>query len=395
MKINSLIIDGIGGIKHLDLHFKDGLNVICGANGIGKSTILNTISDAFNRGWPSRLKRNALCTEGTYFINIDTFINNKCQQKEIKVSINSFQAIEMDTPHRFTEPEEVENFLFFGIERNINYFALDSIHRDPHRDLGTIGNMATTGVKANDIKDWFINRYLFKDKSGSLEQQQINNYNIAETTFSVLDNTIKFKTVKADTLDIILSTSNGDIYFEYLSSGYKSCIYIIMGIIKEIEYRNNAHPIDINDFNGVVLIDEIDLHLHPIWQAGLVKALKKIFPHVQFILTTHSPSVLQSLEKDEIIALGYDENNNTYIKELNLGKYGLQGWTLEEILQDVMDMPSTSSQLYLDTMKKFDTAMDNEDKEEILKQYRLLNEMLHPNSRLRRLLSIQVAEWED
>lgn len=393
MKINSLIIDGIGGIKHLDLHFKDGLNVICGANGIGKSTILNVIADAFNAGNPSQLKRNALYTEGKYTLKINTYIDNKSQQREINIVIKSFQP--QDFEHIGKWVEDINNFLYFNIDRNINYRALDSVRRDPDRNLGIIGSMAISGVDAYDIKNWFINRYLFKDKSGSLEQQQINNYNIAETTFSVLDNTVKFKTVKADTLDIILSTSNGDIYFEYLSSGYKSCIYIIMGIIKEIEYRNNAHPIDINDFNGVVLIDEIDLHLHPIWQVSLVKALKKIFPHVQFILTTHSPNILQSLEKDEIIALGYDENNNTYVKELNLGKYGLQGWTLEEILQDVMDMPSTSSQLYLDTIKKFDTAMDNEDKDEILKQYHLLKEMLHPNSRLRRLLSIQVAEWED
>lgn len=50
MKINSLTIDGIGGIKHLDLKFNDKMNVICGANGIGKSTILNIIADAFNAG---------------------------------------------------------------------------------------------------------------------------------------------------------------------------------------------------------------------------------------------------------------------------------------------------------------------------------------------------------
>ena len=52
------------------------------------------------------------------------------------------------------------------------------------------------------------------------------------------------------------------------------------------------------------LLMKIDLHLHPTWQAGLVEALKTIFPRVQFILTTHSPSILQILEKDEIIALG-------------------------------------------------------------------------------------------
>ena len=192
----------------------------------------------------------------------------------------------------------------------------------------------------------------------------------------------------------MLSTQKGDIYFEYLSSGYKSCIYIIFGIIKEVEYRLKEKPIAVQEFDGIILIDEIDLHLHPLWQAGLVKSLKIIFPCAQFILTTHSPSLLQSLDKNEIIALGCDENGNTILKALNLGEYGLQGWTLEEILKDIMEMPSTSSEFYQETLRKFDEAMNSEDRDLILHQYNLLKEMLHPNNSLRKLLAIQVAEWE-
>jgi hypothetical protein len=54
---------------------------------------------------------------------------------------------------------------------------------------------------------------------------------------------------------------------------------------------------------GVVLIDEIDMHLHPNWQKRIVGDLKRIFPKVQFIATTHSPFVVQSLEADELINL--------------------------------------------------------------------------------------------
>lgn len=390
MKINSLTINGIGGIKHLDLKFNDKLNVICGANGIGKSTILNIIADAFNAGYNSKLKRNALCNNGDYLIDI--YINKEYPSKKIQVSIKYFDPEKSDG---FYKDLPIKDFLFFDIKRNIDYIQLSSISRDPNRYDGTMPLMATNGIPADDIKNWFINRYMFIDKNDSLKPEQIQNFNLAQKSFSILDNTINFKTVIANTFDIMLSTPNGDIYFEYLSSGYKSCIYIILGIIKEIEYRYNESPINVNNFDGIIAIDEIDLHLHPTWQAGLVEALKTIFPRVQFILTTHSPSILQILEKNEIIALGHDDDNNIYVKNLKLGKYGLQGWTLEEILQYVMEMPSTSSQLYLNTIKKFDKAMNDEDKDEILKQYNLLKEMLHPNNPLLNLLSIQVAEWED
>ena len=60
-----------------------------------------------------------------------------------------------------------------------------------------------------------------------------------------------------------------------------------------------------------------------------------------------------------------------------------------------MDMPTTTSQIYQETLSKFDKAMNNEDREMILQQYELLKEMLHPNNPLRKLLAIQVAEWEE
>lgn len=389
MKIREISVDGIGGINHLDLKFNEGVNVICGANGIGKTTILDIIADAFSFNIASKLKRNALWAEGKYKIKITN--NSNIESQEIKVT--DFQP-DKDS-YRGMWKRYSRDLLFFGINRSIKYAKLPAVSPDPERKENITGSMATTGISANDIKNWFVNRYLFEDKENSLTKKQIRNYQLAKNAFGILDESVCFKTVNAHSFDIMLSTHKGDIYFEYLSSGYKSCIYILLGIIKEIEFRYYETPICVSEFDGVVLIDEVDLHLHPIWQAKLVSALKTLFPNVQFILTTHSPSILQSLETNEIIALGSDEKGNTILKELNLGRYGLQGWTLEEILKYIMEMPTTTSKLYKETLSKFDDAMNDEDKESILEQYSLLKEMLHPENPLRKLLAIQVAEWEE
>lgn len=394
MKIDSLVIDGIGGIRHLELKFNPGVNVLCGANGIGKSTVLDTIADAFTFGISSKLKRNALCESGNYIISISVNENGEIVPEKIQNEVKDFQPDKDE--YRNGWRKYAKSILYFGINRNMDYKRLKSVDSDPSRDeTYELGKLIKNGVEANDIKNWFVNRFLFADKEGSLTKEQVQNYKLAETVFGVLDDSVRFKTVYARTYDIMLSTEKGDIYFEYLSSGYKSCIYIIHGIIKEIEYRTSEQPVQADKFDGVVLIDEIDLHLHPIWQAQLIGALKTIFPRVQFILTTHSPSVLQSLEKDEIIALACGEDGNTYLKKLNLGRFGLQGWTLEEILLHVMGMPSTTSALYRETLAEFDKAMNNEDRTAILQQYELLKEMLHPDSSLRKLLAIQVVEWEE
>lgn len=392
MKIKLLVIDGIAGIQHLELNFNQSINVICGINGIGKTTILDVIADAFNAGVTSKLKRNAQCSVGKYKIEIELKAENGKTSDSKEVLIDVFQP---DTSfYHGTWQNYAKKVLSFGIDRNIHYIKLSAVISDPKRGSYDNGKMAVEGISADDIKSWFVQRFLFYDKQGSLNEKQKANFEFSKTIFGILDNTVTFKTVAAGSLDIILSTDRGEIYFEYLSAGYKSCIYIILGMIKEIEYRFAEIPIEAKEFDGVVLIDESELHLHSSWQGELIRTLKTIFPQTQFIVTTHSPNVLQCLEKDEIIALGKDERGNTIVKKLQLGKFGLQGWTLEEIMKDVMEMPAVTSQLYQETLKRFDKAMNQEEQNLIIEQYNLLKEMLHPENPLRKLLSIQVAEWE-
>ncbi len=246
MRIKSLVVDGIGGIQHLELQFIDSMNVICGANGIGKTTILDIISDAFSSNISSKLKRNALCEKGSYFISISDIENQILEKTE---DVEKFQP--NAEVYRGGWEHYSNNLLYFGIDRNINYAKLESVTSDPEREDYIVGQMAVNGIQANDIKNWFVNRYLFVDKKGSLTYEQIENYKLAEKAFGVLDDTVNFKTVIARTYDIMLTTSKGDIYFEYLSSGYKSCIYIIFGIIKEIEYRTSERPVQANKFAGI------------------------------------------------------------------------------------------------------------------------------------------------
>lgn len=68
---------------------------------------------------------------------------------------------------------------------------------------------------------------------------------------------------------------------------------------------------------GIVLIDELDMHLHPNWQRRVVQDLKKAFPEIQFIVTTHSPYIIQSLQRNELIML--DEEIQLSIDPFRMG----------------------------------------------------------------------------
>lgn len=386
MKINNINISGVGGIQELELNFNEKFNVICGANGIGKTTVLNIIADAFC-GNGNLVKRNSNYREGRYSIKYNNFIGNEVVRN---LSVREYNPNILDHNDRYSS-EDTKFILYFTINRMIDYQDLKAIPKDPTRTNYEAGNLFVGGIRADDLKGWFENRFLFYNQNDSMTVEQKDNFDVAKKVFGILDETVSFKAVDSGTLDIVLRTNRGDIFFEYLSAGYKTCVFIILGIIKELEFRFKSPCVKAEDFDGIVLIDEIDLHLHPNWQSRLIEALKSIFPKIQFIVTTHSPSVLQSLEANEIIPLTMGEDGSICLKNLNLGKYGLKGWSIEEILKDVMEMPSTTSMFFERVKNDFDKAMDEDDFDGIWRNYRILADMLHPDSILKRMIEIQMA----
>jgi hypothetical protein len=88
--------------------------------------------------------------------------------------------------------------------------------------------------------------------------------------------------------------------FEQMSEGFK-CILIW---VADLLYRlQSAQPLagDLQKYRGIVMVDEIELHLHPSWQTTLVNKLRKYFPGIQFIFTTHSPTMIQGASEDAVI----------------------------------------------------------------------------------------------
>ena len=386
MKIEKMTIRDICGIRLITIHFNKGLNLICGENGIGKTTVLKAISHQFLYGQDSFIKKRYGTEKGSVEIWLDT------KKEHLSYEVTDFVP---GTIGRYCDNfQRGNNVLYFSSMRVINYEKITAL--PPSTNINTDNNsiyssqLLEFGVK-NNIKNWFINQYIFSKIEYSLSEIEKNNLALSMKIFSLLDSNLSVLTVKPD-YEIVLKSNNDEIYFEMLSDGYKSCIYILLGIIKEVEYRfpqKNAI-----DFDGIIMIDEIDIHLHPQWQAKLVTVLKETFPKAQIIATTHSPSVLQNAKAEEIIPLYKDKNGDVQIKELRLGEYGLQGWTLEEIMKDIMGMESTKSDLYTETIRKFDMAMSNGDQNEILNNYEILKNMYHPLNPMLQLLEMQVAEWK-
>ncbi len=92
-----------------------------------------------------------------------------------------------------------------------------------------------------------------------------------------------------------------------LSDGYKSTISLVADIAYRMAVLNPQLLGDVcKETDGIVLIDEVDLHLHPKWQQSIIGDLTEIFPKVQFIVSTHAPEVINSVSRENVIVL---ENN--------------------------------------------------------------------------------------
>jgi predicted ATP-binding protein involved in virulence len=108
--------------------------------------------------------------------------------------------------------------------------------------------------------------------------------------------------VQREPLHLLVRKGPENLAIDQLSDGEKSLLTLAADLGRRLllRYRGTAEPLH---GEAVVLIDEVEQHLHPGWQRTVLPKLRNIFPGCQFIVTTHSPQVLSSVDRDEVILL--------------------------------------------------------------------------------------------
>ncbi|MFC0140860.1 retron Ec78 anti-phage system effector ATPase PtuA [Erwinia mallotivora] len=139
--------------------------------------------------------------------------------------------------------------------------------------------------------------------------------------------------------DVIRVINDGnDVSIEQISDGQR----VFLGLVADLARRMvMLNPVLDNPLEGqgIVLIDEIELHLHPRWQQGVVPSLRTVFPNIQFIITTHSPIVLSTTDRECIREFRENGENGEYY--LDLPPVQTKGNDNSEILEQVMHVSST------------------------------------------------------
>jgi predicted ATP-binding protein involved in virulence len=130
---------------------------------------------------------------------------------------------------------------------------------------------------------------------------------------------------------LTIHKADQEIELDWLSDGERSLLALAGDLARRLAttYPDSLNPVQ---EKGLVLIDEIELHLHPAWQRIIIQRLTKTFPQCQFIVTTHSPQVLSEVQPECIHILSLGEDGNVVVKrpERSFGRDS------NRILEDIM-----------------------------------------------------------
>lgn len=350
MKIKNLYIENEKRLKNLNINFENNgkildVVVLAGINGMGKTTVLEVISD--------------------YFENIERNLKNKN-----KIDIK-FESGEKNLDNLVANRETKVIYVPETVEFSNNLWNDDSFLELSKEKLSyTIGT-----YKFRSIPDYIRSKIMNKVTEGiDKSSQQIMEEVFSEINeiFQVLDENIDIKLVgmsKASSLEEILpifKNSSGDTFdINSLSSGEKQ-LFLRTLAIKTMEPQNS-----------IILIDEPELSLHPRWQQRIVDVYRKIGKNNQIIIATHSPHILGSVRKENIMLLDKNEDGKIVVRtgdEL----YDSYGQPTERILEDIMGLKTTRNQEIFDRLKKIREIV-NENKyetDEFKKDYTELKNLL-------------------
>ncbi len=286
-QINNIEIKNFFSIKEVKLeNLKDKKEVyIVGENGDGKTLFLQALALAL-MGIDEGDVFDLVKSQKNYFTKIEDSSGNKyiVQDKNNQIHTNK------DLIYK--------NFFAYGANRNNNC----GMKKDEAGYLTLFGD----SFDLKNPMDWL--KYL--DHSEKSEKENIISVENAKNLLQeLLESDVE---INIEPKEVTFVERGSEVSFEQLSAGYKGVITIVADLLVRLS-ENQPHVESVEDFKGIVVIDEVELHLHPKWKYNFVEKLRTIFPNIQFIMTTHSPTVILGASKEAVFYKIYKENSEVKI----------------------------------------------------------------------------------
>ena len=286
--------------------------------------------------------------------------------------------------------------MVLGAFRRIEYKAIEGMRRESNISdsrqeyIRNAPNNLNGGLLPN-VKQWMINRYFQIDKDWAVIEKQ--NWEWLISNLSKLGpSNVDFEFISIEReLEPKFRVNDKICYLEELSSGFQSVLSIVLSIFEWIERTNTDEEMIVKNAKGTVIIDEIDVHLHPEWQLTLKNSLQVIFPNIQFIVTTHSPHMIATASDGEIIIL--DDIDGGVIN-ITTNSRNYSGWNTDQILEDVMGVKSLSNKEYEVLVSNGMNSIEEKDISKLKDIIQNLQKVAHPSDTIVSVFKIKLAELQ-
>ncbi|OIR13262.1 DNA replication and repair protein RecF [mine drainage metagenome] len=348
MYLKKIIIKDIRSIKDIEITFNEpynGWHVLIGDNGSGKSSIIKSIcvalvgtdeAESLREDWSKWINKSAKEAQISLELIPDyEFDSPQLRKKRVQTVINKIDFVSKKTQNIFSNgisldfsKEENDPYDYNWAQDKVGWF---SAAYGPYRKFTGGGNLesdfsfshpkAAAHLSAfgdelglNGAIDWLIHlrfRSLEKNtQNGKLYTELLDSFVTFINNSELLPYNSKVTQVTSNGV-LIKDALGNEISLYEMSDGYKTVISMIFDIIFQLiktygaqqvfEQQKNGYKFI--DLPGIILIDEVDAHLHPKWQIKIGESFKRIFPKIQFIVTTHSPLICRSVKENNSIWL--------------------------------------------------------------------------------------------
>jgi len=411
MHIQQVQIKNFRCFEDLTVNLNPDVNIFVGNNGSGKSAVLDAISAAMYPYISHIQQMLGQYHDDSPILKSDLSVKrNKQKNKRItpqfQASVKGFPEWSIEYKNIFSREDENifvdENSIGFDVdfkspkliklidsinskyedETQNNSFVLVVYYKENRnavikvKDLlnqssdkvEPFENALNAVANYTDSANWFFIREFQELREGkkrgdiNFELPDLKQIRRAISTIIAPNARVYFTQTTSAQLMVEWETETGekiDLSINQLSSGYRNMLALVMDFARRLAQANPqmANPLEAE---AVLMIDELDLHLHPTWQQKIIPDLRKVFPNTQIIATTHSPEIVTTVERHQVKIL-----EDYQIKECPTPT---RGRTSSDIVRDVLGLnnlrPDTKESKTLAAL--FD-AIDNGNLEEAKK----------------------------
>lgn len=348
MKIKSIEIENNKALKNIKINFEkenEILNtvVIAGSNGSGKTTLLESI-------W--RYFKNEVIHIDDKKIQVELFLEN--DERKINGSlISSLNYLMYYKENDFNKYQNiVENIKVIPkliyVPTEINFNEVKTKTTTLHRDYEFFNIVNSKMIE--DIPSYIASRITYlANTEDNLTMKEVKEKVNSEINgiFEILELDVKLTGLSKDEKSMpVFTNSSGDEFdINQLSSGEKQ-LFLRTLAIKMLEPENS-----------IILIDEPELSLHPKWQQRIIEIYQRIGKNNQIIVATHSPHILGSVPRENIILLSKNENGEV-ISTTGEELYTSYGQPVDRILEDIMGLETTRNPKVFDLLNEVRKLVD-------------------------------------